>query len=227
MLNRIQNDSTNTRNSSGEASGNTGGTSHYSYKSFVGCKPPSFSGNEGAVGLIQWIEKMETTLDISSCPEHHKVRYSAGSFNKRALTWWNSQINARGREEAMSMTWVDFKTLLRTKLCPKNELQKLEVELSNHVMKGADHMGYTTRYHELVALVPDMVPTLEKRIDRYVGGLPACIQGLVVAANPVTVESTVSLSGKLTDLMVASGVLNKEVGTGKRKEEFSKKPHHH
>ncbi|KAD2394393.1 hypothetical protein E3N88_41370 [Mikania micrantha] len=87
-------------------------------------------------------------------------------------------------------------------------------------------MGYTTRYHELVALVPDMVPTLEKRIDRYVGGLPACIQGMVVSANPTTVESAVRLSGKLTDLMVASGVLKKEADTGKRKEETSKKPQH-
>ncbi|KAD2805050.1 hypothetical protein E3N88_38427 [Mikania micrantha] len=92
----------------------------------------------------------------------------------------------------MAMPWEDFKTLLRTEFCPKNELQKLEVKLSNHVMKGADHMGYTTRYHELVALVPDMVPTLEKRIDRYVGGLPACIQGMVVSANPATVESAIS-----------------------------------
>ncbi|KAD4981924.1 hypothetical protein E3N88_18595 [Mikania micrantha] len=227
MFLRLRNEILNTGNTSGEASGNTGDSSHYSYKSFVGCKPPSFSGSEGAVGLIQWIEKIETTLDLYSCPEHHKVRYSAGTFNKRALTWWNGQINAQGREEAMAMPWEDFKALLRTEFCPKNELQKLEVELSNHVMKGADHMGYTTRYHELVALVPDMVPTLEKRIDRYVGGLPTCIQGMVVSANPTTVESAVRLSGKLTDLMVASGVLKKEAEPSKNKAEASKKPHHH
>ncbi|KAD6796253.1 hypothetical protein E3N88_07149 [Mikania micrantha] len=88
-------------------------------------------------------------------------------------------------------------------------------------------MGYTTRYHELVALVPDMVPTLEKRIDRYVGGLPTCIQGMVVSANPTTVESAVRLSGKLTDLMVASGVLKKEAEPNKNKAESSKKHHHH
>ncbi|KAD4385747.1 hypothetical protein E3N88_25916 [Mikania micrantha] len=202
MFLRLRNEILNTGNTSGEASGNTGDSSHYSYKSFVGCKPPSFSGSEGAVGLIQWIEKIETTLDLCSCPEHHKVCYSAGTFNKRALTWWN-------------------------KFCPKNELQKLEVELSNHVMKGADHIGYTTRYHELVALVPDMVPTLEKRIDKYVGGLPACIQGMVVSANPTTVESAVRLSGKLTDLMVAFGVLKKEAEHSKNKAEASKKHHHH
>ncbi|KAL8249433.1 hypothetical protein R6Q59_006301 [Mikania micrantha] len=88
-------------------------------------------------------------------------------------------------------------------------------------------MGYTTRYHELVALVPEMVPTLEKRIDRYVGGLPVCIQGMVVSANPTTVESAMRLPGKLTDLMVACGVLKKEAETSKNKAESSKKPHHH
>ncbi|KAD4888020.1 hypothetical protein E3N88_20093 [Mikania micrantha] len=86
-----------------EASGNTKHISDCSYKSFVGCKPPSFTGVEGAVGLIQWLEKMENTLDISSCPEHHKVRYAAGSFSKRALMWWNAQIKAKGMDEAMTM----------------------------------------------------------------------------------------------------------------------------
>ena len=67
MFLRLRNEINNTGNSSGEASGNTEGSSHYSYKSFVGCKPPSFSGSEGAIGLIQWIEKIEATLDLCSC----------------------------------------------------------------------------------------------------------------------------------------------------------------
>ncbi|KAD5318396.1 hypothetical protein E3N88_18342 [Mikania micrantha] len=96
MINRIQGHGNNTGHTTGEASGNTSHTSDCSYKSFVGCKPPSFTGVEGAVGLIQWLEKMENTLDISSSPEHHKVRYAAGSFSKRELTWWNAQIRARG-----------------------------------------------------------------------------------------------------------------------------------
>ncbi|KAD6796236.1 hypothetical protein E3N88_07132 [Mikania micrantha] len=225
MINRIQGHGNNSGHTTGEASGNTGTTSDCSYKSFVGCKPPSFTGVEGAVGLIQWLEKMETTLDISGCPKHHKVRYAAGSFSKWALTWWNSQIRARGRDEALAMSWADFKILLRNEFCPKHELQKLEVELSNHVMKGADHMTFTTRYHELVPLVPEMVPTLEKLIDRYVVGLPSCVQRIVLAANPATLESAISLSAKLTDVMVKSGVLKND--SGKAKDESSKKPEHH
>ncbi|KAD4180232.1 hypothetical protein E3N88_28823 [Mikania micrantha] len=225
MINRIQGHGNNSGHTTGEASGNTGNTSDCSYKSFVGCKPLGFTGVEGAVGLIQWLEKMETTLDISGCPEHHKVRYAAGSFSKRALTWWNSQIRARGRDEALAMPWAEFKLLLRNEFCPKHELQKLEVELSNHVMKGVDHMTFTTRYHELVALVPEMVPTLEKLIDRYVAGLPSCIQSIVLAAYPATLESAISLSAKLTSVMVKSGVLKDD--TGKAKEETTRKPEHH
>ncbi|KAD3640030.1 hypothetical protein E3N88_29253 [Mikania micrantha] len=122
MINRIQGHGNNSVHTTGEASGNTSHTSDCSYKSFVGCKRPSFTSVEGAIGLIQWLEKMENTLDISSCPEHHKFRYAAGSFSKRALTWWNSQIRARGRDEAMTMPWADFKILLRNEFCPKHEL---------------------------------------------------------------------------------------------------------
>ncbi|KAD4385593.1 hypothetical protein E3N88_25762 [Mikania micrantha] len=125
----------------------------------------------------------------------------------------------------MAMPWSEFKLLLRNEFCPKHELQQLEVELSNHVMKGADHMTFTTRYHELVALVPEMVPTLEKLINRYVVGLPSCIQSIVLAANPATLESAIALSAKLTGVMVKSGVLKDD--TGKSKEAATKKPEQH
>ena len=35
------------------------------YKTFMTCKPKEFHGKEGAVGLISWIESMETVLRIS------------------------------------------------------------------------------------------------------------------------------------------------------------------
>ncbi|KAD4584852.1 hypothetical protein E3N88_22453 [Mikania micrantha] len=221
MMNRIN--SNNAANSTGEGSGNTRQSQDYSYKNFVGCKPPTFSGTEGAVGLIQWIEKMETTLDISGCPDQHRVRYAAGSFEKRGLTWWNAQVQTRGRDEALAMPWEDFKTLLRGEFCPRNELKKVETELLNHVMIGAEHLAFTTRFHELATLAPDIVPTLEKRIERYVGGLPPCIRGHVIAAHPTTLEMAVTLSASLTDVMVASGALKKGSGTTEDPEQPSNK----
>ncbi|GKC31236.1 hypothetical protein Tco_1038530 [Tanacetum coccineum] len=65
-----------------------------------------------------------------------KVKYSAGSFVGKDLTWWNSQIHTRGQEAIIGMSWEDFKILTREEFFPSNEMQKLETELWNHVMVG-------------------------------------------------------------------------------------------
>ncbi|KAD6454231.1 hypothetical protein E3N88_08937 [Mikania micrantha] len=38
-----------------------------SYKSFVSCKSKDFHGMEGAIGILEWIEKMESVISISYC----------------------------------------------------------------------------------------------------------------------------------------------------------------
>ncbi|GJU35512.1 hypothetical protein Tco_1183866 [Tanacetum coccineum] len=53
------------------------------------------------------------------------------SCNK-ALTWWNGQIQVRGRDAANGMSWNDFKALLVEEFCPSNEMEKLELELWNY-----------------------------------------------------------------------------------------------
>ena len=60
------------------------------YKSFINAKPPSFGGSEGAAGLLQWLEKLESTFEMCGCPEGLKVRFASDIFTKRALTWWNN-----------------------------------------------------------------------------------------------------------------------------------------
>ncbi|GJW68700.1 putative reverse transcriptase domain-containing protein [Tanacetum coccineum] len=60
-----------------------------SYKTFLNCKPHSFKGTEGVVGLSRWFEKMEQVFEISKCVEEDKVRFAACTFEGRALTWWN------------------------------------------------------------------------------------------------------------------------------------------
>nr|GEW45319.1 putative reverse transcriptase domain-containing protein [Tanacetum cinerariifolium] len=56
--------------------------------------PITFRGNEGAVGLIKWIEKIEMVFIVSKCTKANKVVFAAATFQDRALTWWNSQVEA-------------------------------------------------------------------------------------------------------------------------------------
>ncbi|GJU02348.1 hypothetical protein Tco_1112686 [Tanacetum coccineum] len=61
-----------------------------SYKEFLACNPKEYDGKGGDVVLTRWIEKMENVQDMSGCSNDQKVKYTAGSFVGKALTWWNS-----------------------------------------------------------------------------------------------------------------------------------------
>nr|GEX32664.1 reverse transcriptase domain-containing protein [Tanacetum cinerariifolium] len=123
-------------------------------------------GQGGAIVYTCWIEKMKSVQDISGCRDNQKVKYTAGLFFGKALTWWNSQIHTQSQEAAISMLWEDFKTLTRDEFCLSNEMQKLETELWNHAIVRAGHVVYTDRFHELARLVPHLVSSENKKIER-------------------------------------------------------------
>ncbi|GJU76188.1 putative reverse transcriptase domain-containing protein [Tanacetum coccineum] len=73
------------------------------YKEFLACNPKEYDGKGGAIVYSYWIEKMELVHDMSGCRDSQKVKYIAGSFVNKALTWWNSKIRTWGREAAIGM----------------------------------------------------------------------------------------------------------------------------
>ena len=88
----------------------------------MACKPKEFDGKGGVVALTRWMEKMESVMDISGSSESQKVKYVASSLVNKALTWWNTQVQARGRVAALGMTWEDFKALMVEEFCPRNDM---------------------------------------------------------------------------------------------------------
>ncbi|GKB75582.1 reverse transcriptase domain-containing protein, partial [Tanacetum coccineum] len=110
---------------------------------------PKSDGKGGAIALTRWIEKMESVIDNSGCAENQRVKFAASSFVNKALTWWNTQVQARGCEAAIGMSWADFKALLVEELCPSNKMKELENEFWNHKMVGANHAAYTDQFYEL------------------------------------------------------------------------------
>ncbi|GJW28157.1 hypothetical protein Tco_0045032 [Tanacetum coccineum] len=99
-----------------------------SYKDFMVCNPKDYDEKDGVIAYTRSIDKMESVQDMSGCGANQNVKYNAGSFISKALTWWNTQVQSRGRESAVGMTWEEFKDLMRNEFCPNNEMQKLETE---------------------------------------------------------------------------------------------------
>ncbi|GJY73668.1 hypothetical protein Tco_0478099 [Tanacetum coccineum] len=107
-----------------------GGNNGCTYKGFMACNPKEYNEKGGVKALTRWIEKMENVIDNSGCAENQKVKYVASSFVNKALTWWNTQVQARGRKAAIGMSWTDFKALLVEEFCPSNEMKKLYAKFS-------------------------------------------------------------------------------------------------
>ncbi|GJX13210.1 reverse transcriptase domain-containing protein [Tanacetum coccineum] len=107
----------------------------------------------GAVALTRWIEKMESVINNSGCLANKRVKYATSSFIGKALTWWNTQVQARGQDAANAMAWDDFKALLTTEFCPSNEIEKLEGGFWNHSMDWLSNQKALIVWHEKIVRI--------------------------------------------------------------------------
>ncbi|KAJ9553018.1 LOW QUALITY PROTEIN: hypothetical protein OSB04_017063 [Centaurea solstitialis] len=181
------------------------------YKSFISCNPKEFHGPEGAVGLLTWLEGMESVLHISKCTEGNKVEYAACLLQGRALTWWNTLVQTRGRDATSRITREDLKKMLKEECCQRSEIQKIEVELWNHKMKGNNIDTYTTLDFMNWPMTPE-----ENRICL---GIAPEIRGNVTLADPKTLREAVNLATRLTNNANRSGAFANDQAKGKRKME--------
>ncbi|GKA10216.1 reverse transcriptase domain-containing protein [Tanacetum coccineum] len=195
MVTQVTNNVNNANANGGNGNGGNenGGNNGSSYKALLACKPRDFNGKGGAIALTRWIEKMESVIENNGCTDNQRVKYATSSFINKALTWWNTHVQARGHEAANRMTWEEFKALLVEEFCPSNEIERLESEFWNYTMVRTNHAAYTDRFHELAKLVPHLVTPQSKRIG-----------------------SAILTVGILIDEAVRCGTLSK--GSEKRKE---------
>ncbi|GKD65175.1 reverse transcriptase domain-containing protein, partial [Tanacetum coccineum] len=85
------------------------------------------------------------------------------------LTHWiekmESMYNMSGCSIDQKVKYTTGSFVSEALMC--HEMQKLESELWNHAMVGADHVAYTDRFHELARLVPHLVtPEREPSKDK-------------------------------------------------------------
>nr|GEW41401.1 hypothetical protein [Tanacetum cinerariifolium] len=73
------------------------------------------------------------------------------------------------------------------------------LEDHNHTMVGANHAGYTDRFHELAKLVPHLVTPESKHIGRYINRLAPQICRMLQSTQPTIIQSVILTAGILTD----------------------------
>nr|GEV40512.1 putative reverse transcriptase domain-containing protein [Tanacetum cinerariifolium] len=82
----------------------------------------------------------------------------------------------------------DMKKMMLEEFCLDEEVQRMEGELRSLKLRDTNIAAYTQRFHELVLLCPDAVPTEKKKVEAYIKGLPENIKGETTSSRPVSMN---------------------------------------
>nr|GEV99989.1 hypothetical protein [Tanacetum cinerariifolium] len=86
------------------------------------------------------------------------------------LTWWNSHKRTIRADAAFSMSWRELIKLMAEVYCPRTEIQKMESELWNLIVKNNDLSAYTQRFQELTMILQDAVRIANNLVDQKLKG---------------------------------------------------------
>ncbi|GKD71387.1 putative reverse transcriptase domain-containing protein, partial [Tanacetum coccineum] len=104
-------------------------------------------GTEGAVGLCQWFEKLESMFRISDCKERDKVKFATATLQGRALTWWNGRIASMGINAANGEGGTLMGQIIQDKTNEVSESEKRKGE-GDRGGRGDNRRDYNHRQNQ-------------------------------------------------------------------------------
>nr|GEV17838.1 putative reverse transcriptase domain-containing protein [Tanacetum cinerariifolium] len=132
---------------------------------------------------------------MNGCTYKGFVAYRPRDFDRTggalALTRWIEKMESViDNSGCLANQRVKYDALLPTEFYLSNEIEKLESEFWNHLVVGADHAGYTGRFHKL--------------------------EKMLRATQPATIQAAILTAGILTYEAVRSGTLDKAAVSPRR-----------
>nr|GEZ66252.1 hypothetical protein [Tanacetum cinerariifolium] len=119
------------------------------FADFMKCSPITFRGNEGAVGLIRWIEKTEMVFTVATS----------------------------GIEAVTRKTWADMKVMMTEEFCPPEEIQRMEKNINGEVtssepanLSKAVRMAYTLMEQKVKAKAEREADNKKRKWENFQGG---------------------------------------------------------
>ncbi|GKF04939.1 putative reverse transcriptase domain-containing protein [Tanacetum coccineum] len=129
----------------------------------------------------------------------HHMCIDVCTFEGRALTWWNGNVQTLGLANANRIPWNEFKSMITTEYCPTTEIQRMEQELWTLTLKGDDIEGYNNRFHKLALMCPGLVAPERKKIERFIRGLPEKVKANVTSSKPASLHEAINMARELVE----------------------------
>nr|GEW05213.1 hypothetical protein [Tanacetum cinerariifolium] len=143
---------------------------------------------------------LRTETEIENEQQDNNVDVNVNNGNDNGNGNGNPNVkNEVGFDATYAMMWKALIKIMIEVYCPRNEIQKMEMELWNLTVKGNDLTDYNQRFQELTLWCTKMVPEEEDKVEKYIRGLSDIIQGNMIAAEPVRLQDAIRISNNLMD----------------------------
>nr|GEZ81314.1 putative reverse transcriptase domain-containing protein [Tanacetum cinerariifolium] len=109
------------------------------------------------------------------------------------------ELATLGINVAIGKSWGDMKKMMLEEFCSDEEVHRMEDELRSLKLRDTNIAAYTQRFHELVLLCPEAVPTKNKKVEAYIKGLPENIKGETTSSRPVNMNEVVRMAHTLME----------------------------
>src|SRR3954469_20863488 len=130
---------------------------------------------------------MENNLAVAAVGNNEKVLYATHYLTDTARSWWEG-MRAR-LPEGQVLTWAEFSEKFRKAHIPTALIRRMKDEFLHLKHGGMTEIGYLDRFTQLSRYAPEEVDTEEKRKDRFLDGLHAELQVVLVAMQFLELES--------------------------------------
>nr|GEW55211.1 hypothetical protein [Tanacetum cinerariifolium] len=94
---------------------------------------------------------------------------------------------------------VKFAAATLQEFCPDEDVHRMEDELRSLKLRDTNIAAYTQRFHELILLCPEAVPTEKNKGEAYIKGLPENIKGETTSSRPVNMNEVVRMAHTLME----------------------------
>ncbi|GJZ39453.1 putative reverse transcriptase domain-containing protein [Tanacetum coccineum] len=89
--------------------------------------------------------------------------------------------------------------MMTTEYCPATEIQRMEQELWTLTLKGDDIEAYNNRFHKLALMCHELVPTENKKIEKYIRRFPERIKGNITSSKLATLHEAINMARELVE----------------------------
>ncbi|KAI3669693.1 hypothetical protein L6452_41033 [Arctium lappa] len=190
-----------------------------SYKSFLGCGPPEFSGSDDPIMCVKWIRAVEQAFGSFECGDDQRVRFGTQLLRDTALIWWNVIQSTLTPAVLAQLSWAEFKKKLLEEFCNERTMDRIEKEFRSLVKGSLTVREYTRQFIEKLDLVGHAAPTEKDKMKAYLNGLPADMQSMVHNSKASNLREMIEEAQYMEEMFARNKVEKAIVVTDKRKRE--------